>query len=187
MRTSFPGKYIHVTCAWWNASVGKNTISLIEFIKDLWTVEKWVLDKQTCYICNKSKGLTIKCKLPGCKQWFHVMCAVDNQTIDLCIQKEIKHNVMCQDHILGARSSKPKVRIVVEDTYETSNDSSESEEIDKDVKKEPIFSKKPSYSGPKKKLPSSLSILLDKVNLIKETAMLLESAIPLEFKSNPSI
>lgn len=57
-RSNFSKKYIHIPCAWWNQSVEPDG--------EGFKVEKWLLDKQQCYICNTSVGLTVRCKQPGC-------------------------------------------------------------------------------------------------------------------------
>ncbi|KAJ3324941.1 Protein Jade-1 [Boothiomyces sp. JEL0866] len=134
-RTNFPKKYIHVPCAWWNPAVEAN--------KDGYSVEKWLLDKQICYVCNSSKGLTIRCKSPGCKKylllmlrWFHVLCAVENETLKLSKPKDVKHTVMCDEHNDDSRSSnlsqkKKKVDDSYSATEEESSQESEKEAVEK--------------------------------------------------------
>ena len=49
-------------------------------------------------MCNQKLGLTVRCKSPGCKLWFHISCAVDHDLIALAKKKDIKYGVKCQSH-----------------------------------------------------------------------------------------
>ncbi|KAJ3274824.1 PHD finger protein 15 [Terramyces sp. JEL0728] len=139
-RTNFPKKYIHVPCAWWNPAVEAN--------KDGYSVEKWLLDKQTCYICKSSKGLTVRCKSPGCKKWFHVLCAVENETLKLSKPKDVKSSVMCDEHNDDSKSSnlsQKKKKTKTDDSYSATEESSQ--ESDKELEEKP--KPKKSYAIPK--------------------------------------
>ncbi|KAI8923468.1 hypothetical protein BC831DRAFT_470819 [Entophlyctis helioformis] len=97
-RTRTPKAYIHSLCALWNAAIDDDKESI--------NVEKWLLDKEKCYICNQSKGLTVACMVGNCKRWFHVMCGVNEGLIIRQPARKIASaQLLCADH-----KSQPKSR-----------------------------------------------------------------------------
>nr|KAJ3422196.1 Protein AF-17 [Polyrhizophydium stewartii] len=85
-----PKQYIHAVCALANPSIDveKNSI----------TVEKWLLDKEKCYICSESKGLTVACSIAACKRWFHVTCGVKEGILDPPSRNVAKSQILCAEH-----------------------------------------------------------------------------------------
>jgi hypothetical protein len=82
-------------------------------------------------------------------RWFHVMCAVENNTIQLAKLRDIKHNAMCLEHSLPQKSTPKKQKV---DVFQS--EGSNGSESESDTDSQPS-SKKPAANGHTLKRPNS--------------------------------
>lgn len=71
-------------------------------------------------------------------RWFHVLCAVENETLKLSKPKDVKHAVMCDEHNDDSKSSNlsQKKKKKVDDSYSATEEES-SQESEKEVVEKP--------------------------------------------------
>ncbi|KND01024.1 uncharacterized protein SPPG_04118 [Spizellomyces punctatus DAOM BR117] len=91
-KTTASGQYVHVLCTLLNPRLEDETLPI--------AIDRSKLARHKCYICNKAKGLTVKCKSSqGCDKRFHIMCAINAGTVEYSREKRARSTMLlCEQH-----------------------------------------------------------------------------------------
>ncbi|KAG1169498.1 hypothetical protein G6F70_007900 [Rhizopus microsporus] len=101
-RTITFGELMHVVCAMWNKDIDNNI--------EPYAFNKQLLNQETCFLCEKSKGLCITCEEPDCKTTFHVTCAINNGLITPAASVSSNYSPKCSKHQPNFPSKKHAIR-----------------------------------------------------------------------------
>ncbi|KAI9254244.1 hypothetical protein BY458DRAFT_481000 [Sporodiniella umbellata] len=93
------GDFMHVVCALWNKEIDSDI--------EPYSFNKKLLHQRKCYLCDKTKGLCVKCEEPGCSNAFHVTCGINNGLITPAITVPLMYSTKCAQHQPMTPTKKP--------------------------------------------------------------------------------